>query len=60
MLVLRSVLKVPEFLWRHRRSVAALVLVAPLALTGSLALFAVNGVAIGILVFMVLKALKGK
>ena len=60
MFVLRSVMKTPGFLWRHRRSVTALVLVAPLLLTGSLTLFAVNGLAIGFLGFMVLKAVKGK
>lgn len=60
MLVLSLVTKVPGFLWRHRRSVAVLVLVAPLALTGSLELFAVNAMAAGFLVFTVLKALKGK
>ena len=54
------VARLPGFLWRHRRSAAVAVLVAPLVLTGSLSLFAVNGLAIGFLVFMVLKALKGK
>ena len=58
--VLSLVRRVPWFLWRHRPSVAVLVLVAPLVLTGSLSLFAVNGLAIGFLGFMVLKALKGK
>ena len=57
---LRLALKFPGFLWRHRRSVAVAVMVAPLALTGSLELFAVNGLAIGFLGFTVLKALKGK
>ncbi len=60
MLVLNLALRVPGFLWRHRRSAAVAVLVAPLVLTGSLSLFAVNGLAIGFLGFMVLKALKGK
>ena len=60
MLVLSLVRRVPWFLWRHRRSVAVLFLVAPLALTGSLELFAVNGLAIGFLGYTVLKALKGK
>ena len=54
------VLGIPGFLWRHRRSVTVLVLVAPLLLTGSLTLFAVNGLAIGFLGFTVLKTLKGK
>ncbi len=58
--VLRLALRAPWFLWRHRRSVAVAVMVAPLALTGSLELFAVNGLAIGFLGFTVLKALKGK
>ena len=57
---LRLALKFPGFLLRHRRSVVVAVLVAPLALTGSLELFAVNGLAIGFLGFTVLKALKGK
>ena len=57
---LRLALKFPFFIWRHRRSAAALVLVAPLVLTGSLSLFAVNGLAIGLVGFMVLKAVKGK
>ena len=57
---LRLALRAPWFLWRHRRSVAVAVMVAPLALTGSLELFAVNGLAIGFLGFTVLKALKGK
>ena len=57
---LRLALKFPFFIWRQRRSVVALVLVAPLALTGSLELLAVNGLAIGFLGFTVLKALKGK
>ena len=60
MFALSLVIKTPGFLWRHRRSVAALVLIAPLLLTGSLTLFAVNGLAIGFLGFTVLKALKGK
>ena len=54
------VLGLPGFLWRHRRSVVVAVLVAPLALTGSLELFAVNGLAIGFLGFTALRALKGK
>ena len=58
--VLSLALKFPFFIWRHRRSVAVAVLVAPLALTGSLELLAVNGLAIGFLGFTVLKALKGK
>ena len=58
--VLSLALKFPFFIWRHRRSVAMFVLVAPLALTGSLELLAVNGLAIGFLGFSVLKALKGK
>ena len=57
---LRLALKFPGFLWRQRRSVAVAVMVAPLALTRSLELFAVNGLAIGFLGFTVLKALKGK
>ena len=60
MLVLSLVRRLPGFLWRHRRSLAVMVLVAPLLVTGSLSLFAVNGLAIGFLVFVVLKALKGK
>ena len=60
MFTLSLVMKTPGFLWRHRRSVTALVLVAPLVLTGSLTVFAVNGLAIGLVGFMVLKALKGK
>ena len=53
-------LNMPGFLWRHRRSMAALVLIAPLVLTGSLTVFAVNGLALGFLGFLVLKAMKGK
>ena len=60
MFALGLVMKIPGFLWRHRRSVVALVLVAPLVTTGSLSLFAVNGLAIGLVGFMVLKAAKGK
>ena len=60
MFALSLVIKTPGFLWRHRRSVTALVLIAPLLLTGSLTLFALNGLAIGFLGFTVLKALKGK
>ena len=60
MFALSLVTRIPGFLWRHRRSVTVLVLVAPLLLTGSLTLFAVNGLAIGFLGFTVLRALKGK
>ncbi len=59
-LVLSLVRRLPGFLWRHRRSVAVAALVAPLALTGSLELFAVNAVAAGFLGFTILKALKSK
>lgn len=60
MLVLSLVTKVPGFLWRHRRSVAVLVLVAPLLVTGSLSVFAANGLAIGLVAFLAFRALKGK
>ena len=60
MLVLGLVRRLPGFLWRHRRSVAALVLVAPLALTGSLSLFAVNGLALGYVAFTVLRLMQTK
>ena len=60
MFALSLVMKVPGFVWRHRRSVTALVLVAPLLLTGSLTVFALNGLALGFLAFLILKALKGK
>ena len=53
-------LNTPGFLWRHRRSVTVLVLVAPLLLTGSLTVFALNGLALGFLGFLILKAMKGK
>ncbi len=58
--VLSLALKFPFFIWRHRRWVTVAVLIAPLALTGSLELLAVNSLAIGFLGFTVLKALKGK
>ena len=58
--VLSLVMKVPGFLWRHRRSVAVLVLAAPLVVTGSVSVFAANGLAIGLLGLVVLRALKGK
>ena len=56
------VLKFPFFIWRHRRSVAVAVMVAPLALTGSLELFAVNSLALGYGAFTVLRLvqMKGK
>ncbi len=54
------VLKFPFFLWRHRRSVAIAVMVAPLALTGSLELFAVNSLALGYGIFTVLRLVQAK
>ena len=60
MFALRLVMKIPGLLWRHRRSVAALVLVAPLALTGSLELFALNATALGYAVFTVLRLTQAK
>ena len=57
---LRLVLRLPGFLWRQRQSVAVAVLVAPLALTGDLELFAVNFLALGYAGFVVLKAVRGK
>ena len=59
---LRLALRAPWFLWRHRRSVAVAVMVAPLALTGSLELFAVNSLALGYGAFTVLRLvqMKGK
>ena len=53
--VLRLALRVPWFFWRQRRSVAVAVMVAPFALTGSLELFAVNGLAMGYVAFTVLR-----
>ena len=53
-------MKVPGFLWRHRRSVAVLVLVAPLLVTGSLAVFAANGLAIGLVGYLAFRAFEGK
>ena len=44
----------------HRRSLTVVVLVAPLLVTGSLSLFAVNGLAIGFLGYTGLKALRSK
>ena len=54
------VLKFPFFLWRHRRSVAVAVMVAPLALTGDLELFAVNSLALGYGTFTVLRLVQAK
>ena len=54
------VLGIPGFLWRHRRSVTVLVLVAPLLLTGSLTLFAVNGLALGYVAFTALRLMQTK
>ena len=39
---------------------AVVVLVAPLVVTGSLAVFAANGLAIGLVGFLAVRALKGK
>lgn len=54
------ILAVPGFLWRHKLSVAVLVLVAPLMLTGSISQFGMNALAIGALAWIALKALKVK
>ena len=59
MFALILVLKTPGLVWRHRWSGATLVLVAPLVLTGALSLFAINGLAIELAGFMILKALEG-
>ena len=55
---LRLALKVPGFLWRQRRSMAALVLIAPLALTGDLELFAVNTASLGFAALTVLRIMQ--
>ena len=60
MFALSLVMKTPGFLWRHRRSVTVLVLVAPLLLTGSLTAFALNGLALGFLGFTVLRLMQTK
>ena len=60
MFALSLVMRTPGFLWRHRRSVVVVVLTAPLALTGSLELFAVNGLALGYVAFTALRLLQTK
>ncbi len=57
---LSLVLKIPGFLWRQRRSLVAAVLIAPLALTGDLELFAVNTAGLGYAAFMVLRLTQAK
>lgn len=57
---LKWILMAPGILWRYKRAVAVAVLVSPLALTGSLELFAVNGLALGYLAFTTLRLMQTK